>query len=233
MNILVACEESQEVCKELRKRGHRAFSCDIQECSGGHPEWHILGDVTKLINGKCEFKLQSGQTDRQTDRWDMLIAFPPCTHLTVSGTRYFERKRKDGSQEDAIKFFCMFLEADCDKIAIENPVGIIGGDYIPKWFPHLAKRYGLPKKPTQRIQPYYWGDNFKKTTCLWLKNLPCLIPDTTEEPHLEYKEWTDKNGNKKREPLWIVEALKTGDDRQKIRSKTFHGVAVAMATQWT
>lgn len=233
MNILVACEESQEVCKELRKRGHRAFSCDIQDCSGGHPEWHIKGDVTKLVNGNCEFRLQSGQTDRQTGKWDMLIAFPPCTHLAVSGTRYFERKRNDGSQEEAIKFFCLFLEADCDKIAVENPVGIISGDYIPKWFPHLAKRYGLPKKPSQRIQPYYWGDNFKKTTCLWLKNLPCLIPDTTEEPELEYKEWVDKNGTKKREPLWIVNALKAGADRQKIRSKTFHGVAVAMATQWT
>ena len=103
MNILVACEESQEVCKELRKRGHRAFSCDIQECSGGHPEWHILGDVTSLVNGNCTFKLQNRQTDRQIGKWDMIIAFPPCTHLAVSGARHFEQKRKDGRQREGIE----------------------------------------------------------------------------------------------------------------------------------
>lgn len=233
MNILVACEESQEVCKELRKRGHRAFSCDIQDCSGGHPEWHIKSDVTKLVNGHCQFKLQSGQTDGQTDRWDMIIAFPPCTHLAVSGAWCFKKKREDGRQREAVEFFCMFLEADCDKIAIENPVGIISGDYVKQWFPGLAEKYRLPKKPSQKIQPWYWGDNAQKTTCLWLKGLPLLKPEVTEEPPLQFKEWTDSKGQKKKEPLWIYEALKAGADRAKVRSKTFHGVAVAMATQWT
>ena len=233
MNILVACEESQEVCKELRKRGHRAFSCDIQACSGGHPEWHIKGDVTKLVNGNCEFKLQSGQTDRQTGKWDMLIAFPPCTHLAVSGARHFEQKRKDGRQREGIEFFCLFLEADCDKIAVENPVGIISGDYVKQWFPEIAKKYGLPKKPSQIIQPWMFGHKEPKSTCLWLKGLPNLIPDIIEKPEMEYYEWTDKNGKKKRQATWYLDALKSGADRAKIRSKTFHGVAVAMATQWT
>ena len=233
MNILVACEESQEVCKELRKRGHRAFSCDIQACSGGHPEWHIKDDVTKLVNGNCEFKLQSGQTDRQIGKWDMIIAFPPCTHLAVSGARHFEQKRKDGRQREGIEFFCLFLEADCDKIAIENPVGIISGDYIKQWFPELAEKYGLPKKPSQIIQPWFWGDNEPKSTCLWLKGLPNLIPDVTKQPEMEYVEWVGKDGRKKRQAKWYLDALKSGADRAKIRSKTFHGVAVAMATQWT
>lgn len=233
MNILVACEESQEVCKELRKRGHRAFSCDIQGCSGGHPEWHIKDDVTKLVNGNCEFRLQDGSSDRQEGRWDMLICFPPCTHLAVSGARHFEQKRKDGRQREGIEFFCLFLEADCDKIAVENPVGIISGDYVKQWFPEIAKKYGLPKKPSQIIQPWMFGHKEPKSTCLWLKGLPNLIPDIIEKPEMEYYEWTDKNGKKKRQATWYMDALKSGADRAKIRSKTFHGVAVAMATQWT
>lgn len=233
MNILIACEESQEVCKELRKRGHRAFSCDIQACSGGHPEWHIKDDVTKLVNGNCEFKLQSGQTDRQIGKWDMIIAFPPCTHLAVSGARHFEQKRADGRQREGIEFFCLFLTADCDKIAIENPIGIISGNYVKQWFPELAEKYGLPKKPSQIIQPWFWGDNEPKSTCLWLKGLPNLIPDVTKQPEMEYVEWVGKDGRKKRQAKWYLDALKSGTDRAKIRSKTFHGVAVAMATQWT
>lgn len=233
MDILVACEESQEVCKELRKRGHRAFSCDIQDCSGGHPEWHIQSDVTKLVNGDCKFALQNGQTDEQKGKWDMIIAFPPCTHLAVSGARYFEQKRADGRQREGIEFFCLFLNADCDKIAIENPIGIISGDYVKQWFPDLAEKYGLPKKPSQIIQPWMFGHKEPKSTCLWLKGLPCLIPDTTEKPEMEYFEWTDKNGKKKRQATWYMDALKSKEDRAKIRSKTFHGVAVAMAEQWT
>ena len=151
MNILVACEESQEVCKELRKRGHRAFSCDIQDCSGGHPEWHIQSDVTKLVNGDCSFRLQNGTADYQKGKWDMIIAFPPCTHLAVSGARHFEQKRADGRQREGIEFFCLFLNADCDKIAIENPIGIISGDYVKQYFPDLAEKYKLPRKQTQII----------------------------------------------------------------------------------
>ena len=232
MNILVACEESQEVCKELRKRGHRAFSCDIQECSGGHPEWHIKDDVTKLVNGNCEFRLQDGNSDRQEGRWDMLICFPPCTHLAVSGAPHFAKKRADGRQREGIECCCLFLNADCDKVAIENPIGIISGDYVKQWFPDLSEKYGLPKKPSQIIQPWFWGDNEPKSTCLWLKGLPNLVPDVTKQPEMEYIEWFEKKtGKKKRQAKWY--ALKPGADRAKIRSKTFHGVAVAMATQWT
>lgn len=228
MNILVACEESQEVCKELRKRGHRAFSCDIQNCSGGHPEWHIQSDVTKLVNGDCMFKLQDGSSDRQEGRWDMIIAFPPCTHLAVSGARHFPAKRADGRQRSGIEFFCLFLNADCDKIAIENPIGIISGDYVNQWFPDLAEKYGLPRKQTQIIQPYEFGHKAKKSTCLWLKNLPKLKPTKIVEPELVT--YTCKSGKKVTFGSNMVRGLK---ERAKDRSKTFHGVAVAMAEQWT
>lgn len=228
MNILVACEESQEVCKELRKRGHRAFSCDIQDCSGGHPEWHIQSDVTKLVNGNCSFKLQNGQTDEQKGKWDMIIAFPPCTHLAVSGARHFPAKRADGRQREGIEFFCLFLNADCDKIAIENPIGIISGDYVKQWFPDLSEKYKLPRKQTQIIQPYYFGHKAKKSTCLWLKNLPPLKPTDVVEPELVT--YICKNGKKVTFGTNMVRGLK---ERAKDRSKTFHGVAVAMATQWT
>lgn len=236
MNILIACEESQAVCTAFRKKGHRAFSCDIMECSGKHPEWHILGDVLPLLNGNCEFKLQNGQTDRQTDRWDMIIAFPPCTHLAVSGARHFEQKRKDGRQKEGIEFFCKFLNADCDKIVIENPVGIISGDYVKKHFPELSKKYNLPIKPTQKIHPWMFGDNYSKKTCLWIKGLPPLIPMYTEEPEMEWKEWIDKKTGKiKRQNKWYYDAFikcKSAEERSRLRSKTFPGVAEAMADQW-
>ena len=171
--ILVACEESQAVTIELRKLGHEAYSCDILPCSGGHPEWHIQDDVLKYLNGHEAIFWTCDNVGHITPkRWDMIIAFPPCTHLAVSGARHFEKKRADGRQREAIEFFCKFLMADCDRIAIENPVGIISGDYIPKWFPDLAEKYGLPIKPIQIIQPYFFGDPHKKTTCLWLKGLP-------------------------------------------------------------
>jgi len=164
----------------------------------------------------------------------MLIAFPPCTHLAVSGALHFAKKRADGRQRAGIEFFSLFLNADCDKIAIENPVGIISGDYIPKWFPDLAEKYGLPRKPSQIIHPWWFGHQEPKSTCLWLKNLPCLIPDVKEEPEMEYVEWTDKHGRKKRQAKWFFDTLKCSkEERGKMRSKTFHGVAVAMATQWT
>ena len=127
MNILVACEESQAVTKELRALGHNAFSCDLLECSGGHPEWHTQEDALKLINGNCSFKTMDGIRHRQKGKWDMLIAFPPCTHLAVSGARHFDLKRENGLQRFGVWFFSQFLKADCDRIAIENPVGIMGG----------------------------------------------------------------------------------------------------------
>lgn len=144
MKILVACEESQAVTIELRRIGHEAYSCDIEPCSGGHPEWHLQVDALELLKMK----------------WDMILAFPPCTHLAVSGARYFEQKRKDGRQQAAIDFFMQFANADCSKIAIENPVGIMSTYY---------------RKPDQIIQPWQFGHGETKKTCLWLKGLPPLI----------------------------------------------------------
>ena len=168
------------------------------------------------------------------DRWNMIIAFPPCTHLAVSGAAWFEKKRADGRQREGIEFFCKFFEADCDKVVIENPVGIISGDYIPKHFPDIATKYGLPKKPTQVIQPWQFGDNFNKSTCLWIKGVKPLTPIVTEQPELEWFEWTDsKTGKKKRQPKWFADAWKLEpSERAKVRSKTFPGIAKAMADTW-
>lgn len=234
MNILVACEESQAVCKAFRELGHNAYSCDIFECSGGHPEWHIMQDVLPLLNGHCNFKTLDSLEHTIEDKWDMIIAFPPCTHLCVSGAAWFEKKRADGRQRDGIEFFCKFLTADCDRISIENPIGIISGDYVSKHFPDLALKYGLPIKPTQVIQPWMFGDNYSKSTCLWLKGLQPLIPKVTEQPELEYFEWTDrKTGKNKRQPKWFADAWKLSpSERAKVRSKTFPGIAKAMAEQW-
>ena len=203
MIILVACEESQEVCKAFRKKGHSAFSCDIIPPSGGHPEWHIQQDVIPLINGCCRFKTLDGREHELYGRWDMIIAFPPCTDLTVTGARVFERKRADGSQARSIEFFARFLEADCDKIAIENPVGIISGDYIKRWFPDLCEKYNLPRQYSQIVHPWMFGASYSKRTCLWLKGLPDLIPEVTEEPEQEWVEWKDKKTGKiKRQNKW-------------------------------
>ena len=235
MNVLVACEESQEVCKAFRARGHRAFSCDIQECSGGHPEWHIQGDVLPLLNGNCAFKTSDTHTHTQAGQWDLIIAFPPCTHLSVSGARHFEEKRKDGRQRSGIIFFGEMLSAECDHIAVENPINIISGDYVRQWFPDLSEKYGFPLKPTQHIHPWNFGDNYSKNTCLWLKGLPKLKLEVIEEPEMEWFEWVDgKTGKKKRQNLWYYEAFKNckPEERGKVRSKTFPGIARAMAEQW-
>lgn len=141
----IACEESQAVTIEMRRLGHEAYSCDIEPCSGGHPEWHLQVDALELLKMK----------------WDMILAFPPCTHLAVSGARYFEQKRKDGRQQAAIDFFMRFANADCPKIAIENPVGIMSSVW---------------RKPDQIIQPWQFGHGETKKTCLWLKGIPLLVP---------------------------------------------------------
>lgn len=130
MKVLVACEESQEVCKAFRAKGHEAYSCDLQECSGGHPEWHCCDDVLPLLNGSCSFHTMDGRQHCIQGKWDMIIAFPPCTHLAVSGAAHFEKKRADGRQREAIEFFGKLLSADCEKVAVENPVNIIGGSYV-------------------------------------------------------------------------------------------------------
>lgn len=235
MKILVACEESQRVTEQFRKKGHQAYSCDLLPQSGNHPYWHIQQDVLPLLNGDCDFKTADGTEHHINGKWDMIIAFPPCTHLTVSGAWCFAKKRASGVQREGVEFFCQFLSADCDKIAVENPVGIISGEYVWNYFPDLCTKYGLPRKYTQKIQPWHFGDNYSKTTCLWLKNLPLLKPEVTEEPEIEYYEWVDKNGKKKRQDLYSYMALrnaKNSTERSIIRSKTFPGIARAMAEQW-
>lgn len=231
MNVLVACEESQEVCKAFRAKGHNAFSCDILLCSGDRPQWHICDDVMDIINGG-RFLTLDGEL-HTIEKWDMIIAFPPCTHLAVSGARYFEQKREDGRQRQGLEFFCKFLELDCDKVVIENPIGIVSGDYPLLWFPDLAKKYGLPKKPTQIIHPWMFGDNFVKSTCLWIKGVQPLVPLVTEKPEIEYFEWTTADGEKKRQAKWYMDALSLPPaERARVRSKTFPGIARAMAEQW-
>jgi hypothetical protein len=193
MKILVGCEESQAVCIELRKLGHEAYSCDILDCSGGHPEWHIKGDVLE--------QLDKG--------WDMMIAFPPCTHLAVSGAAWFEQKRKDGRQQEGIDFFMAMVNAPIEKIAIENPIGIMSTVY---------------RKPDQIIQPYQFGHTESKATCLWLKNLP-LLQETDNVKEL----WKTLPKNQAQR----LHYLPPGPDRAKLRSKTFPGIAKQMAKQWT
>lgn len=232
MKVLVACEESQEVCKAFREKGHEAYSCDIISCSGGHPEWHIMDDVLKVLRGG-QFKTMDDRS-HCISNWDMIIAFPPCTHLAVSGARHFEKKRTDGRQREGIEFFCKFLEVECERVVIENPVGIISGDYIPKYFPDLAERFNLPQKPTQIIHPWMFGDNYSKSTCLWEKGVKPLEPIINDRPELEWFEWIDrKTGKKKRQPKWFADAWKLpAEERARVRSKTFPGIAKAMAEQW-
>lgn len=235
MTILVACEESQAVTKELRLLGHNAFSCDLLPCSGGHPEWHIQEDIFKVIRGGVILN-QIGQW-LEFNKWDSIISFPPCTHLTLAGAKHFENKRATGVQEEGIKFFFEIWKlSDC----VENPLGIMnGGKYIKEWFPELHKEMineNFPFNHTQSVQPYMFGDPVKKTTCLWLKNLPKLIE--TENVESEVKYYISKNGAKMSE--WyakqiIVDGKKYGyntEQFKKHRSKTFPGIAQAMANQW-
>ena len=227
MKILVACEESQAVTIELRRLGHEAYSCDIIECSGGHPEWHIMQDVLPLLNGKCTFQTADAHTHTIDGRWDMIIAFHPCTHLAVSGAKHFEKKRADGRQRDGIELFCSFFVADCDRVAIENPVNIISGNYVTEWFPDLSKKYGLPRKASQAIQPYQFGNPFKKTTNLWLKGLPELKPTNIVEPNLV--RYIGKDG---RVTTFSADYGGGGKGHGTRRSKTYSGIARAMAEQW-
>ena len=234
MNILVACEESQRVCEAFRELGHTAYSCDLLKCSGGREQWHIMNDVIPLLDGNCTFTTMDGETHTQNGRWDMIIAFPPCTDLAVSGARWFEGKRQDGSQRKSIEFFCKILTADCDKIVIENPIGIISGDYVKQYYPDIAAKYGLPLKPTQIIHPWMFGDNFNKSTCLWIKGVEALVPEVTEQPELEWFNFTcKKTGKKKRQAKWFADTFRLpAEERAIVRSRTFPGVARAMANQW-
>ena len=222
MKILVACEESQAVTIELRRLGHEAYSCDIQECSGRHPEWHIKGNVLPILNGDCEFNTMDGERHAISGRWDMIIAFPPCTYLSNAGAcRLYPKKGqldmeryKKGLQ--AKEFFLKFLNADCDRIAVENPVS--------------SSVFEMPKH-TQEIQPYQFNDDgthpYTKKTRLWLRGLPILIPTTPDcNPVGPYV--PAGTGRKNREKYG---AAKRGEDA-KNRAKTFSGIARAMAEQW-
>ena len=186
----------------------------------GHDEWHIKEDVIPLLNGNCKFKTVDGIKHEINSKWDMIIAFPPCTDLCVSGARHFAKKRADGTQQKSIEFFMKFANADCERIAIENPIGIMSTHW---------------RKPNQIIQPWQFGDKFSKSTCLWLKGLPNLEPTNIVEKG-EFIEWVDKSGKKKRQAKWFYNALrvaKSPQERARIRSKTFPGIAKAMAEQWT
>lgn len=208
MKVLVACEESQRVCKEFRKLGHEAYSCDILDCSGGHPEWHIKQDVIPLLNGNCIFHTCDRKIHTIPGKWDMIITHPPCTHLAVSGAAWFKKKQEDGRQQEAIDFFMRFINADCEHIAVENPVCIMSTHY---------------RKPDQIIQPWMFGHPEKKATCLWLKGLPLL---TSTNDVSEYMKTLPKNQQER------LHYLPPSPDRAKLRSKTFPGIARAMAEQW-
>lgn len=205
LKVLVACEESQAVTKEFRKLGHEAYSCDILPCSGCHPEWHFQCDVEEVLY----------------DDWDLIIAFPPCTYLTVTGNRWFNIERygdraiqRHKDRDEAIEFFMKFINSNAKYVAVENPVGVMSTHY---------------RKPNQIIHPYQFGDPFEKRTCLWLKNLPELAPtDVVDpEPRIEFS-------SGKSMPTWYAKAWGLSkEERSKIRSKTFPGIANAMAVQWS
>ena len=206
IRILIACEESDEVRGRFEQMGFDAWSCDFQENRNPNAK-HYQGNVFDIIN----------------DNWDAMIAFPPCTHLAVSGAAWFEQKRKDGRQQQGIDFFLAIANANIKHIAIENPVGI------------MSKHF---RKPDQIIQPYYFGDEASKKTCLWLKNLPLLYHNNSINLFDNKITWVDKgeiiefqSGCKM--PKWYADAWKLSkDERSKVRSKTFPGIAQAMADQW-
>lgn len=219
MNVLVACEESQAVTIELRKRGHRAFSCDLLECSGNHPEWHIQSDVLPLLNGNCTFQTADTHTHTQCGRWDMIIAFPPCTYLSNAGAcRLYPHKGELNMERyqkglQGKEFFLKILHADCPRIAVENPVS----STVFKMPPH-----------SQEIQPWQFGHPVTKKTRLWLRGLPLLEPTEVVTPTAPYL----PAGTSRKDTSKYGRAFRTGKDAIQ-RAKTFHGVAVAMSEQWT
>ena len=214
--ILVACEESQAITKAFRKLGYNAYSCDLLPASGGHPEWHIQGDaIAEAYSGK----------------YDMMIAHPPCTYLSVAGAWAMYKKDQNGNkvinevrkknQTEALDFVRELMNAPIEHIAIENPVSVISSQI---------------RKPDQIVHPYHFGDKASKSTCLWLKNLPKLEPTDIVEKG-EFKEWIDKkSGKKKRQATWIYECLQKAENKEHLRtlrSKTFQGMADAIADQWS
>lgn len=217
MKVLVACEESQRVCEEFRKLGHEAYSCDIEPCSGSHQEWHIQSDALPLLNGNYGFRTMDGMGHRIDGKWDMIIAFPPCTYMANAGAVRMRVRGKIVQERyqkamEAKAFFMRIMNADCEKIAIENPTPM--------------KLIGLPAY-TQAVQPYQFGHPYSKRTCLWLKGLPELEPTEILEHHKPYVNggYKDAHGNYRR-----FQGRKERDP--KTRAKTFPGIAKAMAEQW-
>jgi hypothetical protein len=237
MKVLVACEESQVVCKAFRARGHEAYSCDIIDCSGGHPEWHIKGDVLKILNpnpvtlpiGESQgiwFKTMDGKYHYIDGKWDMIIAHPPCTYLTATGNRWFNVARygekalqRIEEREKAVKFFMDLWDAECEKVVIENPIG-----FMNTYF----------RKPDQIIHPYYFAKSEndenceRKATCLWMRGVKPLKYEIKYKPRvIEYK-----NGKGTDSP-WHMETMGLPkEERRRVRSKTFPGFGEAMAEQW-
>ena len=217
MKVLVACEESQRVCTEFRKLGHEAYSCDIEDCSGGRPEWHIKEDVSFLLNGNCGFRTEDNIYHGIDEPWDMIVAFPPCTYLSNAGARHLwkghildqERHKKGLLAKD---FFMKIYNADCERIAIENPTP--------------SKIYELPEK-SQVIHPYQFGHPYTKRTQLWLKGLPMLKPTQIVEPVATWCPSGSYSHNHKEKHKGVFTT-----DRAKNRAKTFPGIARAMAEQW-
>lgn len=215
INILIACEESQRVCEAFRKLGGKAYSCDIMECSGGHPEWHIMQDVIPLLNGGCSFKTMDGIEHSIDGKWDLIIAHPPCTYFSTAGANWLFRggvinqeRYAKGLEMKAL--FMAIYNAECEKIAIENPVAM--------------KIWELPKH-TQEIQPYQFGHPFTKKTRLWLKGLPELKPTEIFEPVAKWVSCGNRT-NREKQNQAVCKAF-TNE-----RAKTFEGVAKAMAEQW-
>ena len=233
LNVLVACEESQAVCKEFRRLGHNAYSCDLLECSGGHPEWHFKCDVMKVIAEKGG-KLQNGEEAYIIGDWDLMVAHPPCTYLAVSGAQWYyhpedkhlpiEQRRphpkfpnRAQDREEGAAFFMALANAPIEHIAIENPVGIMSS----RW-----------RKADQAVQPWMFGDEASKNTCLWLKNLPLLQPTKI----VGKGERVVMKSSGKSLPKWYSDALvkaKSPEERRTLRSKTFPGFAKAIAEQWS
>lgn len=233
LNILIACEESQAVCSAFRLLGQNAFSCDILPCSGGHPEWHFCHDIAKVLD-KTDLTLENGKVATINGDWDLMIGHPPCTYLAVSGAKWYyhpddkdlpiEQRRphprfpnRAQDREEGVAFFMMLANANIKRIAIENPVGI------------MSRRW---RKADQAVQPYMFGDPFSKNTCLWLKNLRPLHPSKETKDHGERIVF----GSGKSQPKWYSDALsnaKTTEERRTLRSKTFPGIARAIAEQWT
>ena len=222
--VLVACEESQRVCNAFRDKGATAFSCDIQECSGGHPEWHIKSDVLPILNGNYCFMTQDKKLHSIKGKWDLIIAHPPCTYLTNTGNRWFNEERygvkakeRKEKRNEALEFVKKIYYSDCPLIVIENPIGFLSTNF---------------KKPSQIIQPYYFAETEteaeRKATCLWIKgNLPLL------RYNIKFNPLIIKFKNGKTDSKWHLETINLPtEERRKNRSKTFRGIAKAMADQW-